>query len=130
MVANQSQCLHTCQHTRRTHIQPLNRLDEAAEMASLEQTNAKLAFSGWRYKHYFKFIVVKGKNMHVMCTLYPGAKTLSTSVVSNSNLMKHLTTTHGSTKLVAKNTDTSTQMIARHPPAKKDMEQSRQSSKS
>uniref|UniRef100_A0A671TQG9 HAT C-terminal dimerisation domain-containing protein n=1 Tax=Sparus aurata TaxID=8175 RepID=A0A671TQG9_SPAAU len=75
MVANQSQCLHTCQ---------------------------------WRYKHYFKFIVVKGKNVHVMCRSCPGAKTLSTSVVSNSNLMKHLTTTHASTKLVAKNTDTST----------------------
>ena len=78
----------------------------AAEMASQEPSDEKLAFPRWRYKHYFKFIVVKGKNVHAMCTLCPGAKTLSTSVVSNSNLMKHLTMTHASTKLVAKNTDT------------------------
>ena len=30
---------------------------------------------------------------------------MSTSVVSNSNLMKHLTTTHAAIKLVAKNTN-------------------------
>ena len=35
---------------------------------------------------------VKGKNVHV----------------NNSNLLKHLTTTHASAKLMAKNTDTST----------------------
>ena len=75
-------------------------------MASQEQSNEKLAFSRWRYKHYFKLIVVKGKNVHVMCTLCPGVKTLSTSVVRN--LMKHLTPTHASTKLVAKTSDTST----------------------
>ena len=48
--------------------------------------------------------------MNVECTLCTGprAKTSSTFVVSNSNLMKHLTTIHASTKLVAKNTDTST----------------------
>uniref|UniRef100_A0A8C6TVL0 HAT C-terminal dimerisation domain-containing protein n=1 Tax=Neogobius melanostomus TaxID=47308 RepID=A0A8C6TVL0_9GOBI len=81
-----------------------------AEMASQEEkdkSDENLAFSRWRYKHYFKFIASKGKNVHVMCTLCPGVKTLSTSVVSNSNLMKHLTTTHASTKLVAKNTSTS-----------------------
>ena len=31
------------------------------------------------------------------------SKCLSTSVVSNSNLMKHLSTAHGSTTLAAKN---------------------------
>ena len=48
--------------------------------------------------------------MNVECTLCTGprAKTSSTFVVSNSNLMKHLTTIHASTKIVAKNTDTST----------------------
>ena len=38
------------------------------------------------------------------CTLCPRVKCLSTSIVSNSNLMKHLSTAHASTKLVAKNT--------------------------
>ena len=46
---------------------------------------------------------VKGKNVHVTCTLCPRAKCLSTSVVRNSNLMKHLSTMHACTKLVAKN---------------------------
>ena len=87
-----------------------------------------MAFSRWRYKHYFKLIVVKGKNVHVMCTLCPGVKTLSTSVVRN--LMKHLTPTHASTKLVAKTPIPPPQTIARHPLAKKDSEQSPPSSKS
>uniref|UniRef100_A0A8C5GN46 BED-type domain-containing protein n=1 Tax=Gouania willdenowi TaxID=441366 RepID=A0A8C5GN46_GOUWI len=77
-------------------------------MASVEESDENLAFLRWRYKHYFKLIMVKGENVQVKCTLCPGEKTLSTSVVSNSNLMKHLTTTHASTKLVAKNTDSST----------------------
>ena len=43
-------------------------------------------------------------NVHVKCSLCPRAKCLSTSVVSNSNLMKHLSTAKASTTLVAKNT--------------------------
>jgi hypothetical protein len=99
---------HISQDTRATHKQQT--FDEAGEMASPDQSVENLAFSRWRYKHYFQFIEVRGKNVNVKCTLCPGprAKTLSTSVLSNSNLMKHLTTTHASTKLVAKNTDTST----------------------
>ena len=65
-------------------------------MASPEE---KLVFSEWKYRHYF----VKNKNLHVNCTLCPRAKFLSTSVVSNSNLMRHLSAVHASTKLVAKN---------------------------
>ena len=77
-------------------------------MASPEEQSEKLAFKNWRYKHYFTFIERQGKNLHVKCILWPGGKRLSTSVQSNSNLMKHLTTTHSSTKLVAKNTDSTT----------------------
>ena len=47
---------------------------------------------------------VKGKNVHVNCTFCPRAKCLSISIVSNSNLMKHLSTAQTSTKLVTKNT--------------------------
>lgn len=64
----------------------------------------KLAFSKWKYRPYFNLVEVKGKNVYVKCTLCPGAKCLSTSVVSNSNLMKHLSTAHASTTLVAENT--------------------------
>ena len=53
-------------------------------------------FSKWKYRHYLNPLEVKGKNVHVRC--------LSTSVASNSNLMKHLSTAHASTTLVAKNT--------------------------
>ena len=73
-------------------------------MTSPEHSEGKLAFSKWKYRHYFNLLEVKGKNLHVKCTLCPGAKCLSTSVVSNSNLMKHLSTAHTSTKLVAINT--------------------------
>ena len=65
----------------------------------------KMAFSNWRYKHYFTVIERQEKNLHVKCTLCPGGKRLSTSAVSNSNLQKHLKTQHPNTKLVAKNTD-------------------------
>lgn len=68
-------------------------------MASLEQP--KIAFSNWKYNHYFTLIDIKGKNVYVQCTLCPGTKRLSTSVVSNSNLVKHLTSSHARTKLVA-----------------------------
>lgn len=102
MVANWSQCFYTSQATRSKHTP--NNFEETAEMASPEQSDENLAFLRWRYKHYFKFIEVKGKNVHVKCTLCPGQKILSTSTVSNSNFMKHLTT-HASTKLVAKNID-------------------------
>lgn len=59
-------------------------------------------FSRWKYRHYFQFTGVVGKNVHVKCTLCPGMKPLSTSNVSNSNLMKHLSIAHASTKLVAR----------------------------
>lgn len=67
-------------------------------MASPE---SKTAFSRWKYRQYFNLVEVKGKNVHVMCTLCLRPKTLSTSNVSNSNLMKHLSTAHASVKLVA-----------------------------
>lgn len=70
-------------------------------MASEEHSSCKTAFSRWKYQHYFKLTEVKGKNVHVECKLCPRAKYLSTSSVSNSNLMKHLSTAHASTKLVA-----------------------------
>ena len=57
----------------------------------------------WKYKHYFNVLEVKGKNIHVKCTLCPRAKCLSTSAVSNSTLMNHLSVAHTSTKLVAIN---------------------------
>ena len=89
-------CLHTNQHiATRTH--------KLSEMASPE-SQGRTVFSRWKYRHYFDLIEVKGKNVHVECTLCPRAKTLSTFGVSNSNLMKHLSTAHSSTKLVAKNT--------------------------
>ena len=66
----------------------------------------KLAFSKWKYRHYFNLLEVKRKNIHVRCTLCPRLKFLCMSIVSNSNLMKHLQMAHVvvSTKLVAKNT--------------------------
>ena len=56
----------------------------------------------WKYRHYVNrhYLEVKGKNVHVKFSLCPKAKCLSTSVVSNSNPMKHLSTAHASTKLV------------------------------
>ncbi len=50
---------------------------------------------------YFSLVEVKGKN--VMCNLCPGRKSLSASVASNSNLKKHLTSSHAVTQIVAKN---------------------------
>uniref|UniRef100_A0A3Q2CSW0 BED-type domain-containing protein n=1 Tax=Cyprinodon variegatus TaxID=28743 RepID=A0A3Q2CSW0_CYPVA len=67
-------------------------------MASEEHSSCKTAFSRWKY--YFKLTEVKGKNVQVECKLCPRTKYLSTSCVSNSNLMKHLSTAHASTKLV------------------------------
>ncbi|XP_049428832.1 uncharacterized protein LOC125886567 [Epinephelus fuscoguttatus] len=65
-----------------------------------EQSEENLTFTRWRYKHYFKFVEIKGRNVHVKYNLCPRAKILSTS---NSNLLKHKTTAHSTTKLVAKN---------------------------
>lgn len=74
------------------------------EMESEEDSSSKTAFSRWKYRLYFKLTKIKGKNVHVECTLCCGTKHLSTSCVSNSNLMKHLSTAHASTKLVAQET--------------------------
>ncbi len=68
-------------------------------------TISKIAFANWKYKHYVSLVEVKGKNVYVMCNLCPGRKSLSASVSSNSNLKKHLTSSHTATKIVAKNTD-------------------------
>lgn len=62
----------------------------------------KIAFSNWKFKQYFTPIDIKGKNVYVQCTLCPGTKRLSASVVSNSNLLKHLTSSHPRTKRAAK----------------------------
>ncbi|XP_040191844.1 uncharacterized protein LOC120924995 [Rana temporaria] len=62
---------------------------------------SKLAFSNWKYRDYFSLIEIKGKNVYVTCTLCSGKKTLSTSASSNSNLLKHLTSTHANVTLVA-----------------------------
>lgn len=64
---------------------------------------SKVAFSGWKYKHYFTLSEIRGKNVYVKCTLCPGTKTLSTSLSSNSNLMKHLQSAHSTTALVVAN---------------------------
>ena len=72
------------------------------EMESEEDSESKTAFSRWKYRHYFKLTGVIGKNVHVECTLCPGRKPFSTSCASNSNLMKHLSKAHASTKLVAR----------------------------
>lgn len=87
-------------HTNHTRTQQ----PHTHKLAEVSCSNGKLAFSKWKYRYYFNLLEVKGKNVHVKCSLCPGAKSLSTSVVSNSNLMKHLSTAHASTKLVAKNT--------------------------
>ncbi len=54
-------------------------------------TISKVAFANLKYKHYFSLVEVKGKNVYVTCNLCPRRKSLSTSVASNYNLMKHLT---------------------------------------
>uniref|UniRef100_A0A8C1VDV3 BED-type domain-containing protein n=1 Tax=Cyprinus carpio TaxID=7962 RepID=A0A8C1VDV3_CYPCA len=63
--------------------------------------NSKVAFSNWKYRHYFSLIEIKGKSVSVTCTLCPGKKTLSMYASSNSNLINHLTSTHANTTLVA-----------------------------
>ena len=78
---------------------------EREEMASPEQ---KMAFTNFKYKHYFTFVEIQGKNVHVKCTLCAGGKRLSTSVQNNSNLTKHLSSAHAATKLVSKTTDAAT----------------------
>ena len=65
------------------------------------QGNTNVAFSNWKYRHYFSLMEMKGKNVYVSCTLCPWKKTLSTSASSNSNLIKHLTSTHANMTLVA-----------------------------
>ena len=62
----------------------------------------RMSFLSWKYGHYFSLVESKDKNVVVSCKLCAGAKTLSTSKSSNSNLMKHLLKQHASTKLVAK----------------------------
>ena len=64
--------------------------NKTATMAT-SQGNSKVAFSNWKYRHYFLPILIKGKNVYVTCTLCLGKKALSMSASSNSNLIKHLT---------------------------------------
>ncbi len=71
--------------------------------ARASPTVSKIAFANCKYKHYVSLVEVKGKNVYVTCNLCPGRKSLSASVASNSNLMKHLTSSHAATKIVAKN---------------------------
>ena len=61
----------------------------------------RMSFLSWKYGHYFSLVESKDTNVVVSCKLCAGAKTLSTSKSSNSNLMKHLLKQHAS-KLVAK----------------------------
>ena len=77
-----------------------NKHRKTATMAT-SQGNEKEAFSNWKYQHCFSLIEIKGKNVYVTCTLCPGKNTLSTAASSNSNLMKHLTSTHANTTLTA-----------------------------
>ncbi|MEQ2230998.1 hypothetical protein ILYODFUR_034903 [Ilyodon furcidens] len=70
----------------------------------LQQWRFWRVYSKWKYKHYFIPLEVKAKDGRVKCTLCPSAQCLSTSTVSNPTLMKHLSTAHSSTELVAKNT--------------------------
>ncbi|KAL3992372.1 protoporphyrin/coproporphyrin ferrochelatase [Sarotherodon galilaeus] len=58
--------------------------------------NSKVAYFKWRYRHYFSLKEIKGKNLYVKCNLCPGTKCFSTSVTSNSDLMKHLSTRRSS----------------------------------
>lgn len=58
-------------------------------------SSRKVAFSNWKYRNHFTLVEVKGNNVYVQCKLCPGNKVLSASVTSNSNLMKHLTASHG-----------------------------------
>uniref|UniRef100_A0A3B3SME0 BED-type domain-containing protein n=1 Tax=Paramormyrops kingsleyae TaxID=1676925 RepID=A0A3B3SME0_9TELE len=60
----------------------------------------KGAFYSWKYKHYFKFVETKGKNIIVQCVLCPGDKRFSTA--KSSNLSKHLKGQHSAVRLVEK----------------------------
>ncbi len=73
--------------------------------ARASPTISKVAFANWKYKHYFSLVEVNCKNVYVTCNLCPGRKSLSVSVASNSNLIKHLTSSHAATQIVAKNAD-------------------------
>uniref|UniRef100_A0AAQ4QFC3 HAT C-terminal dimerisation domain-containing protein n=1 Tax=Gasterosteus aculeatus aculeatus TaxID=481459 RepID=A0AAQ4QFC3_GASAC len=71
-------------------------------------------FLSWKYGQYFSLVESKDKNVVVSCKLCAGAKTLSTSKSSNSNLM-NLLKQHATTKLVAKDpspTDAEVQPIS------------------
>lgn len=59
-------------------------------------------FFKWKYRHYFDFIERKNKNITVKCKLCAFPKELSTAFNSTSNLFKHLSRKHSTTKLVAK----------------------------
>ncbi len=90
---------HKHMHSRTMHTPTTS--PGVSAMAS--PTISKVAFANWKYKHYFSLIEVKGKNVYVTCNLCPVRKSLSKSVASNSNLMKHLTSSLAATKIVAKN---------------------------
>uniref|UniRef100_A0A8C5BHX1 BED-type domain-containing protein n=1 Tax=Gadus morhua TaxID=8049 RepID=A0A8C5BHX1_GADMO len=66
------------------------------------QDTIKIADS-WRYAHYFELQSEKDKkNIVVKCNLCVGGKLLSTAKNSTSNLKKHLSSKHPSTKLVGR----------------------------
>lgn len=56
----------------------------------------------WKYGHYLSLLDVKNKNIVGICSLCSAMNTLSTPMLSNSNLMEHLTKQYASTKPVAK----------------------------
>ncbi|KAM3612543.1 uncharacterized protein V6R79_010062 [Siganus canaliculatus] len=70
------------------------------------ERNISVAFSSWRYSHYFNYMGLKDRrNIEVKCTLCTaaaGQKKLSTACNSNANMLKHLNKVHGTGKLVAK----------------------------
>ncbi|XP_074552409.1 uncharacterized protein LOC141809329 [Halichoeres trimaculatus] len=78
----------------------------------------RASFFSWKYAHYFSFVEQKERNVYVKCNLCLGTKSLSAAANSNSNLLKHLSTQHAATKLVAKasgsgtGTDTDTDVIS------------------
>lgn len=83
-----------------------------------QSVKEKLAFSGWKYRHYFSLIDVKGKDLNVTCTLCSRGMCWS-----NSHLMKHLSKAHATTKLVARitvNTVDETSAAASSRPANKE----------
>ena len=58
--------------------------------AATSSPEGKLMSSKWKYRHDFNLLEVKDENVHVKCWLCPRAKCVSTSTVSNSDLMKRL----------------------------------------